>query len=167
MKFGLRTPSLKKRIAARTSVKRYVRHSLGFKAPRGMGWFTNPKKAAYNRTYNGTTFSIDKLLGRGRKSGGEAFIFVIVFGAIFLALYLAYHVIIGVFNLCVNIYHSMHTNEKVSLNERHVENCVNTVPACPKCSEAMVARVARRGRNIGGGFWGCSQYPRCRGTRSA
>jgi hypothetical protein len=55
MKFGLRTPSLKKRISARTSVKRYVRHSLGLKAPRGWGWLTDPKKAAYNRVYNRTT----------------------------------------------------------------------------------------------------------------
>lgn len=55
MKFGIRTPSLRKRIAARTSVKRYVRHSLGFKAPRGWGWLTNPKRAAYNRLYNRTT----------------------------------------------------------------------------------------------------------------
>ena len=55
MKFGLRIPSLKKRIAARLSWKRYVRHSLGFKAPRGWGWLTNPKKAAYNRIYNRTT----------------------------------------------------------------------------------------------------------------
>ena len=46
-----RVPSLNKRIAARTSVKRYVRHSLGFKAPRGWGWLTNPKRAAYNRAY--------------------------------------------------------------------------------------------------------------------
>lgn len=56
MKFGLRIPSLKKRIAARTSVKRYVRHSMGFKAPRGWGFLTNPKKAIYNRIYNRTTF---------------------------------------------------------------------------------------------------------------
>ncbi len=55
MKFGFRTPSLNKRIAARTSVKRIIRHSLGFKAPRGYGWLTNPKKAAYNRVYNRTT----------------------------------------------------------------------------------------------------------------
>jgi hypothetical protein len=56
MKFGFRTPSLRKRIAARTSIKRYVRHSLGFKAPRGWGWLTNPKRAAYNRVYNRTSF---------------------------------------------------------------------------------------------------------------
>jgi len=55
MKFGFRTPSLNKRIAARTSWKRVVRHSLGVKAPRGWGWLTNPKKAAYNRIYNRTT----------------------------------------------------------------------------------------------------------------
>jgi hypothetical protein len=55
MKFGIRTLSIRKRIAARTSVKRYVRHSLGFKAPRGWGWLTNPRRAAYNRVYNRTT----------------------------------------------------------------------------------------------------------------
>jgi hypothetical protein len=55
MKFGFRIPSLTKRIAARTSVNRIIRHNLGFKAPRGMGWLTNPKKAAYNRIYNQTS----------------------------------------------------------------------------------------------------------------
>lgn len=55
MKFGFRTPSLKKRIAARTSWKRIVRHSMGLKAPRGYGWLTNPKKAAYNRIYSRVT----------------------------------------------------------------------------------------------------------------
>jgi hypothetical protein len=56
MKFGFRRPSLKKRIAARTSVKRYIRHSLRLKAPRGWGLLTNPKRAVYNRIYNRTTF---------------------------------------------------------------------------------------------------------------
>ena len=55
MKFGFRIPSIKKRIAARTSVKRVIRHNLGLKAPRGLGWFTNPKKALYNRVYNKTS----------------------------------------------------------------------------------------------------------------
>lgn len=55
MRLGIRRPSIKKRIAARTSVKRVVRHSLGLKAPRGMGWLTNPKRAAYNRIYSRTT----------------------------------------------------------------------------------------------------------------
>ena len=55
MKFGFRIPNLNKRIAARTSWKRVVRHNLGFKAPKGMGWVTDPKKALYNRIYNRTT----------------------------------------------------------------------------------------------------------------
>lgn len=55
MKIGFRIPSFKKRLAARTSVKRVLRHSLGLKAPRGWGWLTNPRKAAYNRIYNRTT----------------------------------------------------------------------------------------------------------------
>ena len=55
VRFGFRVPSLKKRISSRTSVKRYVRNNLGLKAPRGWGWLTNPKKAAYNRVYNRTT----------------------------------------------------------------------------------------------------------------
>ena len=55
MKFGFRIPSLSKRIAARTSLKRFIRHNLGFKAPKGFGWFTNPKKAAYNKVYNKTS----------------------------------------------------------------------------------------------------------------
>ena len=66
MKFGVRTPSLKRRIAARTSVKRMVRAKV--RAPKGFGFVTNPKKAAYNRIYNKTSVSVDKLVkGGGRK----------------------------------------------------------------------------------------------------
>lgn len=55
VRIGFRIPSLKKRLAARTSLKRAVRQRLGLKAPRGWGWLTNPKRAAYNRVYNRTT----------------------------------------------------------------------------------------------------------------
>lgn len=65
MKFGIRTPSLTKRISARTSLKRVVRHSMGVKAPKGYGWLTNPKRAAYNRVYSRTTVSVDKLASVG------------------------------------------------------------------------------------------------------
>jgi hypothetical protein len=67
MKFGFRMPSFKKRIAARTSLKRYARQSLGLKAPRGWGWLTNPKKALYNRVYNRTTFSLGSLFGGSQR----------------------------------------------------------------------------------------------------
>ena len=58
MKLGLRKPSLAKSIAARTSLARFIRHGLGLKAPRGWGWLTNPRRAAYNRVYARTTFSL-------------------------------------------------------------------------------------------------------------
>jgi Restriction endonuclease len=40
------------------------------------------------------------------------------------------------------------------------------VPKCPSCGSEMVGRTAKRGANAGSQFWGCSQYPRCRGTRA-
>lgn len=63
MKFGPRVPSLSKRIAARTSPARFVRQSLGIKAPRGYGWLTNPRRAAYNRVYARTTWPVKGWLG--------------------------------------------------------------------------------------------------------
>ena len=62
MKFGIRKPSIKRSLAARTSVKRMVKQQLGLKAPRGMGWITNPKRAAYNRVYDRTTVSFWSIL---------------------------------------------------------------------------------------------------------
>jgi hypothetical protein len=62
MKFGIRKPSLKKRISARTSIKRQVIHRAGLKMPRGWGWLRNPKKYAYNKVYNKTSFDIFKLI---------------------------------------------------------------------------------------------------------
>jgi len=40
-------------------------------------------------------------------------------------------------------------------------------PHCPLCSSSMVRRGAKRGANAGKSFWGCSQYPRCKGTQAA
>lgn len=61
MKFGMRKPSLKKSIKARTTgkAKRAIKKAVipGY-GKKGMGWINNPKKAAYNKVYNKTTFSI-------------------------------------------------------------------------------------------------------------
>jgi hypothetical protein len=62
MKVGFRTPSIKKRIAARTSIKRQIVHRAGIKMPRGWGWLRNPKKAVYNKVYRRTSFDIFKTL---------------------------------------------------------------------------------------------------------
>lgn len=39
-----------------------------------------------------------------------------------------------------------------------------TTPTCPICSSAMIKRTARKGNNAGNEFWGCSTFPRCKGT---
>ena len=38
-------------------------------------------------------------------------------------------------------------------------------PACPVCHARMVLRTAKQGARVGTQFWGCSQYPACKGTR--
>ncbi len=40
---------------------------------------------------------------------------------------------------------------------------LSSTPDCPDCGLAMVSRTARRGRNAGKQFWGCSDYPSCKG----
>ena len=61
MKFGMRKPSLKKSFSARTKGRatRVVKKALipGY-GKKGSGWIKNPKKAAYNKIYRKTTFSI-------------------------------------------------------------------------------------------------------------
>ena len=64
MKFGIRTPSLKRSLKERTTgkAKRSVKKALipGY-GKKGMGWIKNPKKAAYNKVYKKTSFSIFEL----------------------------------------------------------------------------------------------------------
>lgn len=127
----MRRPSFKKRIAARTSFPRFVRHSLGLKAPRGFGWVTNPKRAAYNRIYNRTTFKADDLI---------------------------VPLVAGVGSLLVAGIASIFSKKKSGPVQAHQDG---SVPSCPRCSSAMVLRNGSRGQ-----FFGCSRFPRCRGTRN-
>ena len=64
MKFGMRKPSIKKSISERTTgkIKRSIKKAIipGY-GKKGTGWIKNPKKAAYNKIYNKTSFSIKKL----------------------------------------------------------------------------------------------------------
>jgi hypothetical protein len=61
MKFGIRKPSIKKSLSARTTgrAKRAVKKAFipGY-GRKGMGWLKDPKRAVYNKIYNKTTFSI-------------------------------------------------------------------------------------------------------------
>lgn len=61
MKLGMRKPSLKKSIKARTTgkAKRALKKAVipGY-GKKGTGWLKDPKKVAYNKVYKKTTFSI-------------------------------------------------------------------------------------------------------------
>lgn len=61
MKFGMRKPSITKSLKARTTTKykRKVKKALipGY-GEKGMGWIKSPKKAAYNKVYKKTSFSL-------------------------------------------------------------------------------------------------------------
>lgn len=138
MKFGIRKPSLRKRVAARTSWRRCVRHSIGIKVPKGYGWITNPKRAAYNRVYNKTTVKADVVI-------------VIVF-------ILVLRLLIQIFNIIVSIFSNLRSvSSAYPLLGDVTEKAINV--ACPRCSSAMVLKNGRYGK-----FYGCLRFPRCRGA---
>lgn len=69
MKFGLRTPSFKKSLSARTSgvfnraIKRVLIPGYGKK---GIGWLSNPKKALHNKVYRSLTIGLPDILSNKR-----------------------------------------------------------------------------------------------------
>lgn len=61
MKYGMRKPSIRRSISARTTgrAKRSIKRAINpYYGKKGTGWITNPKKAAYNKIYHKTTFSL-------------------------------------------------------------------------------------------------------------
>ena len=59
MKLGPRTPNVKKRVSARTTgaIKRKIKTGTSpLYGKKGVGWVKDPKRAAYNKLYNKTTF---------------------------------------------------------------------------------------------------------------
>lgn len=65
MKFGFRTPSIKRSISARTTgrAKRAIKRAIipGY-GRKGMGLLTHPKKSIYNRVYQKTTFGLGDIV---------------------------------------------------------------------------------------------------------
>ena len=55
------------------------------------------------------------------------------------------------------------TNLK-AVDQTHHTAVVEEIPACPRCQGGMVKRVAKRGAHLGQKFYGCSQFPKCRGV---
>jgi hypothetical protein len=48
--------------------------------------------------------------------------------------------------------------------EKQLSSPSNEPPVCPKCGSSMVMRTAQRGSNAGQQFYGCTNYPKCRGV---
>ena len=55
------------------------------------------------------------------------------------------------------------TDERMQARRRKAVSA--SAPQCPKCGKPMLRRMQNRGQNQGREFWGCSDYPRCNGTR--
>lgn len=67
MKMGIRKPSIKRSIKARTTgkIKRKVKATVNpFYGKKGMGLVNNPKKAIYNKVYNKTTIGINDVIAK-------------------------------------------------------------------------------------------------------
>ncbi|KMT22992.1 hypothetical protein [Clostridium cylindrosporum] len=65
MKFGVRKPSFKKSLKARTTgkLRRKAKAAINpLYGKKGMGWINNPKKAAYNKVYNKTSIGLFDLI---------------------------------------------------------------------------------------------------------
>nr|WP_029248301.1 hypothetical protein [Micrococcus luteus] len=66
MKIGLRKPSLKKSIKARTTGRAKACDQSAKVIPgygrKGMGWLRDPKRAAYNAVYRRTTVGLGDVL---------------------------------------------------------------------------------------------------------
>ena len=89
MKFGVRKPSIKRSIKARTTgrLKRTAKKAVNpLYGKKGMGLINNPKKAVYNKVYNKTTVSARDVgkVASGKEVGSSivAFFYLAIFSAI-------------------------------------------------------------------------------------
>lgn len=88
MKVGMRTPNLKKRLKANTTAKakRAMKSAINpLYGKKGMGLINDPKKAVYNKVYNKTTVSADKVVKatfKPKKRSKGAYKFFTVIGII-------------------------------------------------------------------------------------
>ena len=64
--------------------------------------------------------------------------------------------------------HSSSSQDRQEMDEenstRRINEVNDEVPECPYCGDTMVLRTVRRGSRAGNQFWGCVNYPRCKGT---
>ena len=75
MKFGVRKPSIKKSISARTTgkLKRQVKRAVNpLYGKKGMGYVNDPQKAIYNKVYNKTTLGTKDILKSNTSSSSKS-----------------------------------------------------------------------------------------------
>ena len=58
------------------------------------------------------------------------------------------------------------TNKPAKVEVKVADHTVDLIqtPTCPRCNGEMIKRVAKKGLNQGQTFFGCSQFPKCRGV---
>jgi four helix bundle suffix protein len=57
-----------------------------------------------------------------------------------------------------------HRRKKDPSDSPNQPNQSAPIPQCPQCGAQMALRTAKTGKNAGQQFWGCTQYPDCKGT---
>lgn len=65
-------------------------------------------------------------------------------------------------NALLRLVRDVQTTSRITISSDEPDHLT---PNCPKCNTPMVMREARRGPNAGEKFWGCKNYPNCRGIR--
>lgn len=126
MKFGVRKPSLKKSIKARTTgkIKRITKKSINpLYGKKGMGFVNNPKKAMYNKVYNKTSINAFDLF---KKSNNILYIIVIAFPCFCIVFgfqvlyYFCKYLFLGVAWLIKKVINFLKKDKKEENNERMV-----------------------------------------------
>lgn len=126
MKFGVRKPSLKKSIKARTTgkIKRMAKKSINpLYGKKGMGFVNNPKKAMYNKVYNKTSINAFDLF---KKSNNILYIIVIAFPCFCIVFgfqvlyYFCKYLFLGVAWLIKKVINFLKKDKKEENNERMV-----------------------------------------------
>ncbi len=51
------------------------------------------------------------------------------------------------------------------LEARKRQAVAEGAPACPVCGKPMIRKMVKRGQRQGSEFWGCIDFPNCKGTR--
>lgn len=59
--------------------------------------------------------------------------------------------------------------ERLTQERKEARNAAKSqppAPACPTCGKPMVLKTVQKGERKGQKFWGCCDYPTCKGTRN-